>query len=70
MVNCLVVVAGLVGDAMRVGVGNHVAVVPAVTGAPVGAVQDVLDGKVSRWPSSTSRDVDAVYARQMFHQKK
>lgn len=45
------------------GVGKHLAVVAAVTGAPVGAVQDVLDGKVRRWPSSASLDVDAVYAK-------
>lgn len=64
MVECLVVVAGLVRDAVRVGVLPHPAVVPSVTGAGVGTVEHMLDGQIGRRPNSFALDVDTIYGRK------
>lgn len=62
----LVVVAGLVRDAMFVSVLPHPAVVSPVTGAGLRAVDHVLDRNVSRWPRSFPLYVDAIYEAEKF----
>lgn len=64
LVNCLVVVTGLIRNAMFVGILPHPSMVPSVTGARLSAVNHVLDGKISRWPHSFPLDVDTIYTRQ------
>lgn len=64
LVNCLVVVAGLVRDAMFVCVLPHPSMVSSMTGAGVSAVDHVLDGNVSRWPRTSPLYVDTVCTRQ------
>ena len=56
----LVVVAGLVGDAVRVGVLPHPGVVPAVAAPGVAAVDHVLHGQVGGRPRPLAFDVDAI----------
>lgn len=56
----LVVVAGLVGDAVRVGVLPDAAVVAAVAGARLAAVHHVLHRQVGRGPRPLALDVDAI----------
>lgn len=65
----LVVVAGLVRDAMFVSVLPHPAVVSPVTGAGLRAVDHVLDRNVSRWPRSFPLYVDAIYEAEKFPKK-
>lgn len=64
LVNCLVVVAGLIRDAMSVGILPHPSMLPSMTGARVCTVEHVLDRNVSRWPRSFPFDIDTVYIRQ------
>lgn len=64
LVNCLVVVAGLVRDAMFVGILPHTSMVPSMTGAGLSTVDHMLDRKISRWPHSFPFDVDTIYTRQ------
>lgn len=65
----LVVVAGLVRDAMFVSVLPHPAVVSPLTGARLRAVDHVLDRNVSRWPRSFPLYVDAIYEAEKFPKK-
>lgn len=60
MILGLVVVAGLVGDAVVVGVHPDPGVVPALAGAGVSTVNDVLHRQVGRRPSTFPLDVDSV----------
>lgn len=56
----LVVVAGLIGDAMLMGIGPHWKVIAAFTGASVATVDDVLHRKQGGGPRAFPLDVDAV----------
>lgn len=56
----LVVVTGLVRDAMLVGVLPDTAVVAAVAGAGLAAVDHVLHGQVRRGPRPLPLNVDAI----------
>lgn len=60
MVFGLVVVAGLIGDAMLMGIGPHWKVIAAFTGASVATVDDVLHRKQGGGPRAFPLDVDAV----------
>lgn len=60
LVLSLVVVAGLVRDAVLMGVPPHRQVVAPLTGARVGAVEDVLHGQQGGGPRPLSLDVDPV----------
>lgn len=56
----LVVVAGLIGNAVVVGVHPDPGVVPALTGPGVSTVDDILDRQVGRRPGTFPLDVDSV----------
>lgn len=56
----LVVVAGLVRDAMLVGVLPDNAVVAAMTGAGLATVDHVLHGQVRRRPRPLPLNIDAI----------
>lgn len=56
----LVVVAGLIGDAMLMGIGPHWKVIAAFTGASVATVDDILHRKQGGGPRAFPLDVDAV----------
>lgn len=64
LVNCLVVVAGLIRDSMFVGILPHSSMVSSVTGARSSTVNHMLDRDVSRWPPSSTLDVDTVYTKE------
>lgn len=56
----LVVVAGLVGDAVVVRVPPDPGVVPALAGPGISTVDDILHRQVGRRPSTFPLDVDSV----------
>lgn len=60
MILGLVVVAGLVRDAVVVGVHPDPGVVPALAGPRVSTVDDILHRQVGRRPSTFPLDVDSV----------
>lgn len=60
MILGLVVVAGLVGDAVVVGVPPDPGVVPTLTGASISTVNDILHRQVGRGPGPFPLDVDSV----------
>lgn len=60
LVLSLVVVAGLVGDAVLVGIPPHRQVVAPLAGARVAAVDDVLHGQQGGGPGPLPLDVDPV----------
>lgn len=60
MILGLVVVAGLVGNAVVVGVHPDPGVVPALAGPGVSTVDDILDRQVGRRPGTFPLDVDSV----------
>lgn len=60
----LVVVAGLVRDALSLSVGVHLTIPAALTGARAGAVDDVLRAEVGVWPCAlVEEDVCPVSER-------
>lgn len=61
MILGLVVVAGLVGDAVVVRVPPDPGVVPALTGASISTVDDILHRQVGRGPGTFPLDVDSVW---------
>lgn len=61
MILGLVVVAGLVGDAVVVRVHPDPGVVPALAGPGVSTVDDILHRQVGRGPSTFPLDVDSVW---------
>lgn len=64
LVDSLVVVAGLVRDAMFVCIIPYPSMVSSMTGTRVSTVNHMLDGDVSRWPSASSLYVDTVYMKR------
>lgn len=60
LINGLVVVAGLVRDAMMVSVLPHPGVVASVTTSSLGAVDHMLHGQISRRPHCFPLDVDTI----------
>lgn len=60
MVLGLVVVAGLVGDAVTVGILPHWQVVAPLAGASLTAVDDVLHGQQGGGPHPLPFDVDPI----------
>lgn len=74
LIDCLVVVACLIRDAMFVCVLPHPSMVPSMTGTGISTVDHVLDRQISRWPHSFPLDVDTIYTRQrqefLFKKKK
>lgn len=60
LINGLVVVAGLVRDAMMVSVLPHAGVVASVTASSLGAVDHMLHGQISRRPHCFPLDVDTI----------
>ena len=60
LVFSLIVVAGLIRDAMRVGIFPNPRVVTSMTGAGITTVHHILDREIGRGPGSLPLDVDAI----------
>jgi len=56
----LIVIAGLIWDAVFAGILPDAGVIPSVAGAGVSAVDHVLDREIGRRPRSFPLNVDAI----------
>ena len=60
LVFSLIVVAGLIRDAMLAGIFPHPRMVTSMTGASITTVHHILHREIGRGPGSLPLDVDAI----------